>query len=189
MFLMFNIDLRGKKAFIAGIGDDLGFGWAIAKILAEAGADILIGTWTPIVKIFKTSWDHGKFDESRKLSNGTLMQYKKLYALDAAFDKMEDVPDEIKLNKRYVEHDAFTISDVAKQVEKDFGKIDILIHSLANAPEVTKNLLDTSRKGYLAAMSSSSYSFISLLNHLGPLFNPGGSSLSLSYIASNRVIP
>ena len=35
---MLGIDLKGKKAFIAGIGDDQGFGWAIAKSLAEAGA-------------------------------------------------------------------------------------------------------------------------------------------------------
>ena len=48
---MWNIDLKGKKAFIAGIGDDQGFGWAIAKSLAEAGAEILIGTWVPVVKI------------------------------------------------------------------------------------------------------------------------------------------
>ena len=45
------IDLKGKKAFIAGIGDDQGFGWAIAKALAECGADILIGTWVPILNI------------------------------------------------------------------------------------------------------------------------------------------
>ena len=39
---MFQIDLRGKKALIVGIGDDQGFGWAIMKALAEAGAEILI---------------------------------------------------------------------------------------------------------------------------------------------------
>ena len=38
------------------------------------------------------------------------------------------------------------MSDVARNVEKDFGKIDILVHSLANGPEVTKPLLETSRK-------------------------------------------
>ncbi len=59
------IDLKGKKALIVGIGDDQGFGWAIAKALAEAGAEIIIGTWAPIVRIFKTSWANGKFDESR----------------------------------------------------------------------------------------------------------------------------
>jgi len=75
-------DLQGKKAFVAGIGDDQGYGWAIAKQLAERGCEIIIGTWTPIVKIFATSWEMGKFDESRKLSDGSLFNYSKLYALD-----------------------------------------------------------------------------------------------------------
>lgn len=186
---MLKIDLRGKRAFIAGIGDDHGFGWAIAKALAEAGAEILIGTWTPILKIFKTSLANGKFDESRKLSDGRLMEFAKIYPLDAAFDRMEEVPQEIRENKRYAEHTGYTISDVAKQVAAEYGSIDILVHSLANAPEVTKNLLDTSRQGYLAAMSSSAYSFISLLSHLGPIITPGGSALSLTFIASERAIP
>lgn len=186
---MLGIDLRGKRAFIAGIGDDHGFGWAIAKALAEAGAEILIGTWAPVVKIFTMSWEAGKFDESRKLSNGKLLEYKKLYPMDAMFDRMEDVPQEIKENKRYADLKGYTLSEVAEQMKADFGHIDILIHSLANAPEVTKNLLDTSRKGYLAAMSSSAYSFISLLAHFGPLMRPGGSALSLTYMASERVIP
>ena len=93
---MLNIDLKGKKVFIAGIGDDQGFGWAIAKALAEAGADIIIGTWAPIVKIFTMSWKNGKFDESRKLSNGKLMEYAKLYPIDASFDTPDDVPNDIK---------------------------------------------------------------------------------------------
>jgi len=186
---MIGIDLRGKKALIVGIGDDQGFGWAIAKALAEAGAEIFIGTWVPIVKIFKTSWANGKFDESRVMSNGKMFEYSKLYAIDAAFDKMEDVPQEIRENKRYAEYTGYTVSEMAKLVEADCGKIDILVHSLANAPEVTKNLLDTSRKGYLSAMSSSAYSFISLLSHFGPIMSEGGSVLSLSYIASERVIP
>lgn len=186
---MLQMDLRGKKALIVGIGDDQGFGWAIAKALAEAGAEILIGTWAPIVRIFTTSWTNGKFDESRKLSNGKLLEYKKLYPIDAVFDKMEDVPQEVRENKRYAELSGYTVSEVAKQVEADFGQIDILVHSLANAPEVTKNLLDTSRKGYLAAMSSSAYSFISLLAHFGPIMTQGGSALSLTYIASERVVP
>jgi enoyl-[acyl-carrier protein] reductase I len=186
---MLGINLKGKKAFIAGIGDDQGFGWAIAKALAEAGCEIIVGTWAPILRIFKTSWANGKFDESRKLSNGHMMEFLKVYGMDAVFDKMEDVPQEIKENKRYADLTGYTISEVAAQVAKDFGHIDILIHSLANAPEVTKNLLDTSRQGYLAAMSSSAYSFISLLAHFGPIMHPGGSTLSLTYIASEKAIP
>lgn len=38
----------GKRAFIAGVADDQGFGWAIAKALSAAGAEILVGTWVPV---------------------------------------------------------------------------------------------------------------------------------------------
>lgn len=186
---MLKIDLKGKKAFIAGVGDDQGYGWAIAKSLAEAGAEILIGTWTPMMKIFGTSLANGKFDESRRLSDGSLMQIAKIYSLDAAFDTMNDVPTEIKENKRYKEATEYTISDVAHAIERDYGKIDIFVHSLANAPEVQKNLLDTSRAGYLSALSASSYSFISLLANLGPIMNPGSATISLTYIASEKAIP
>lgn len=186
---MLQINLKGKKAFIAGIGDDQGFGWAIAKALAEAGAEILVGTWTPILKIFKMSLEAGKFDASRRLSDGTLMEIAKIYPLDASFDTPADVPEEIRENKRYKEVSGYTISEVAEAIHQDHGKIDIFIHSLANAPEVQKPLLQTSRKGYLAAISSSSYSFVSLLAHLGPYMQEGGSAISLTYIGSERVIP
>lgn len=181
--------LKGKKAFIAGIGDDQGYGWAIAKALAEAGAEILVGTWVPIYKIFKTSWDMGKFDASRQLSTGAMLEILKVYPLDASFDKPEDVPAEIRTNKRYEGTPGYTISEVAAAVAAEFGPIDILVHSLANGPEVKKPLLETSRAGYLAALSSSAYSFVSLVAHFGPHMNPDSSALSLSYMASERAVP
>lgn len=186
---MLPINLKGKKAFIAGIGDDQGFGWAIAKALAEAGAEIIIGTWTPLLKIFTSAWNAGKFDASRTLSDGSLMQYLKVYPLDASFDKPEDVPEEIRLNKRYQDASGYTISEVASNVADDFGTIDILVHALANAPEVKKPLLETSRKGYLSALSASSYSFISLLAYFGPIMSADGAVLTLTYLASERVVP
>lgn len=186
---MLNINLKGKKAFIAGVGDDQGFGWAIAKALAEAGAEIIIGTWPPIMKIFVSSLANGKFDQSRVLSDGSMMQFAKVYPLEAAFDTIEDVPEEIRENKRYKDISGYTISEVVKSIERDFGKIDIFIHSLANAPEIQKPLLEVSRKGYLASLSASTYSFISLISHLGPIFNKGGSALCLTYLAGERVVP
>lgn len=186
---MLKIDLKGKRAFIAGIGDDQGYGWAIAKSLAEAGAEILVGTWTPILNIFTTNLQNGKFDESRRLSDGSLMEFAKIYPLDASFDTLEDVPSEIKENKRYKDQQSYTISDVAAAVKKDFGTIDILVHSLANGPEVKKPLLETSRKGYLAAISASAYSFVSLLAHFGPFMNKGGATISLTYLASEKAVP
>lgn len=186
---MLNIDLKGKVAFIAGIGDDNGFGWAIAKSLAEAGATIVVGTWTPIFNIFTTSWKNGKLDASRKLSDGSLMEFAKVYPLDAVFDTPEDVPEEIRENKRYKNAEGYTISEVAESVKKDFGHIDFLIHSLANGPEVKNPLLETSRNGYLAAVSSSAYSFVSLVQRFGPIMRKGGAALSLTYLASTRAVP
>ncbi len=181
--------LKGKRAFIAGVGDDQGFGWAIAKALAEEGVEILLGTWTPIVRIFTNSWLAGKFDESRKLKNGKLWEYKGLYPLDAAFDYPDDVPQSVRENKRYQEASEYTVSEVAANVKKEFGHIDFLVHSLANGPEVKKPLLETSRQGYLAALSASSYSFVSLVQHFGPVMNEGGSALTLTYMASEKAVP
>jgi len=186
---MTKIDLRGKRAFIAGIGDDQGFGWAIAKELAAAGAEILIGTWTPLMKIFTMALNNGKFDESRKLPDGSLMQIAKIYPLDAVYDTPESIPVEIREHKRYKDYSGYSVSEVAKKIQDEFGTIDILVHSLANGPEVKNALLDTSREGYLAAVSASSYSLISLVRHLGPLMPPGSSVISLTYMAGERVIP
>ena len=184
-----NIDLKGKVAFVAGVADSTGYGWAIAKALADAGATIVVGTWPPVLKIFQLGLKKGSFDEDSILSDGSKMTIEKIYPLDAVFDEPDDVPEEIKTNKRYAGLDGFTISEAAAAVEKDYGKIDILVHSLANGPEVTKPLLETSRKGYLAASSASAYSAVALLQKFGPIMNEGSSFLSLTYIASERVIP
>ena len=50
---MLAIDLTGKRAFVAGVADDGGFGFAIAKAMAEAGATICVGTWPPALGIFQ----------------------------------------------------------------------------------------------------------------------------------------
>eukprot|EP00594_Rhizosolenia_setigera_P003191 CAMPEP_0178953944 /NCGR_PEP_ID=MMETSP0789-20121207/8708_1 /TAXON_ID=3005 /ORGANISM="Rhizosolenia setigera, Strain CCMP 1694" /LENGTH=365 /DNA_ID=CAMNT_0020635275 /DNA_START=95 /DNA_END=1192 /DNA_ORIENTATION=+ len=183
------IDLKGKVAFIAGVADSTGYGWAIAKALADAGATIVVGTWPPVLKIFQMGLRKGNFDEDSILSDGSKMEIEKIYPLDAVFDDVDDIPEEIATNKRYAGLEGFTISEVAKAVEKDYGKIDILVHSLANGPEVTKPLLETTRKGYLAASSASAYSAVSLLQKFGPIMNEGGSMVSLTYIASEKVIP
>ncbi len=184
-----SVDLKGKVAFIAGVADSSGYGWAISRALADAGATIIVGTWPPVLKIFQSGLKKGSFDSDSELSDGSKMVIEKVYPLDAVFDSPDDVPDEIKNNKRYAGLDGYTIEEVAKAVEADYGKIDILVHSLANGPEVTKPLLETSRKGYLAASSASAYSAVSLLQKFGPIMNEGGNMLSLTYIASEKVIP
>lgn len=188
---MLSIDLRGKRALVAGVADDAGYGFAIAKALVEAGATVCAGTWPPALNIFLNLLERGKIDEARRLPDGSLLQFEKIYPLDAAYDAFADAPEEVRSNKRYKDVGDFSVAGLAARLVQDFGQqpLDIVIHSLANGPEVKKPLLDTSRGGYLAAVSVSAYSLVSLVSRLGPLMHPGGSVLSLTYMASERVVP
>lgn len=179
--------LRGKKVFIAGIADDKGLGWAIAKSLAELGCEIIIGTWVPLYKIFSLLLKNRKLDLT--LSDGSEMNIAKIYPIDASFDTREDIPQEVLENKRYKAYDNFAIKEVCDLVQEDFGTIDFLVHSLANSKEITSPLLETTRSGYLDAMNASSYSFISLVRHFSEIMNPHGSILNLTYLASTKIVP
>jgi enoyl-[acyl-carrier protein] reductase I len=188
---MLSIDLRNKRALVAGVADDVGFGFAIAKSLAEAGASVSLGVWPPALGIFETVLRRGKLDESRRLSDGRLLEFERIFPLDAAFDTLEDAPEDLRTSRRYAERGDFTIQGVADRWRSEFGpeSLDVVVHSLANGPEVAKLLLDTTRKGYLAALGVSSYSLTSMVARLGPVMRRGGSVLSLTYMASERVIP
>jgi enoyl-[acyl-carrier protein] reductase I len=185
---MLTIDLKGKHALVAGVADDGGFGFAIAKALIEAGAAVSVATWPPALGIFRTMLERGKLDASLVLADGSKMAFAKIYPLDAEFDRMEDVPDELKTSRRYRDLGDFTISGLAAAVAAD-GGVDIVVHSLANGSEVKKPLLETSRKGYLSAVSASAYSMVSVVRHFGPVMACGGAFVSLSYMAAERVVP
>jgi enoyl-[acyl-carrier protein] reductase I len=188
---MLSIDLTGKRALVAGVADDGGFGFAIAKALAEAGASVCVGTWPPALGIFKTMLERGKFDASMTLSDGRKMAFEKIYALDAEYDALDEVPAEVKDSRRYRECGDFTIGGLAAQLQADFGDggVHIVVHSLANGPEVKKPLSETSRKGYLSAIGASAYSMVSMVQRFGPIVAPGSAFLSLSYMAAERVVP
>lgn len=188
---MLAIDLRGKRALVAGVADDGGFGFAIAKALVEAGATVCVGTWPPAMGIFEKLLERGKMDASMALSGGGKLEFERIYPLDAAYDALDDAPVEVRENKRYRERGDFTIKGLTDRLVADFGSpcLDIVVHSLANGPEVKSPLIETSRRGYLDAVSVSAYSNVSLVRHLSPLMRPGGSFQSLTYMASERVIP
>ena len=188
---MLAIDLTGKRALVAGVSDDGGFGFAIAKALAEAGATICVGSWPPALGIFTKLLERGKMEESLRLPDGRKLEFERVYPLDAAFDTLAEAPADIRENKRYKEQGDFSVQGMTARIRQDFGEgaLDIVVHSLANAPEVRSPLVDTSRAGYLAAVGVSAYSNISLVRELAPLMRPGGAFLSLTYMAGERVIP
>ncbi len=187
---MLNIDLTGRRALVAGVADDGGFGFAIAKALAEAGASVVVGTWPPALNIFLNLLERGKMDESRRLSSGKLLEFEKIYPLDAVFDTYDQMPEDLRTSKRYKDVGDCSIDGLAQRLLMDFGEepLDIVVHSLANGPEVKKPLLETSRFGYLAAVSASAYSLVSMVARFGPLMRKGGAFSSLTYMASERVI-
>src|SRR5512140_608367 len=98
---MLRIDLTGQRALVAGVADDGGFGWAIAKQLAEAGASVCVGTWPPALNIFNTLLERGKIDDARRMSDGSKLTFERIYPLDAVFDRLEDAPQELRESKRY----------------------------------------------------------------------------------------
>jgi enoyl-[acyl-carrier protein] reductase I len=130
-------------------------------------------------------------EQSMVLSDGRKLEFERIYPLDAAYDALTDAPADVRENKRYKDQGDFSIQGMAERVRADFGNssLDVVVHSLANAPEVKSPLMETSRQGYLSAISVSAYSNVSLVRHLGPLMREGGSFLSLSYMAAERVIP
>ncbi len=184
------IDLSNKRVLVAGVADDVGFGFAIAKGFAEAGASVCVATWPPAMNIFETLLRRGKMDESRQLSGGGMLEFERIYPLDAVYDSLEDAPEEIRNSKRYSNRGDFSIQGLGRRMVEDFGEkpVDVVVHALANGPEVAKPLLETSRAGYLAALGASAYSYVSLVKTFAPLMREGGSFASLTYLASERAI-
>lgn len=83
------------------------------------------------------------------------------------------------------------ISDVFKEVEKRWGTLDFIVHSVAFAKkqELTGYYYDTSRDGFQIAMETSVYSLVAMCQKAAPLMKAGGSIISMSYLGAERVIP
>ena len=116
---MLAIDLSGRRALVAGVADDNGFGWAISKALAEAGASVCAATWPPALNIFNNLLDRGKLDDARRLSNGQRLQFERIYPLDAAFDTLADAPPEVRENKRYKDVGDFSVEGLARRISDE----------------------------------------------------------------------
>ncbi len=83
------------------------------------------------------------------------------------------------------------INKLYKDVEKAWGKFDILIHcvAFANKDELSGAFSNTSRAGFHLAMDISAFSLIAITKPAVPLLNDGGSIIALTYYGSEKVIP
>ncbi len=89
-----------------------------------------------------------------------------------------------------VQDDA-SLDTLFASLEKEWGKIDFLIHAIAYSDknELTGRIVDTSRANFKNSLDISCYSLIEVARRAKPLMTDGGTILTLTYQGSNRVTP
>ena len=83
------------------------------------------------------------------------------------------------------------IEDVFNRVREEFGDISFLVHSIAFAQreDLSGRFSDTSRDGFHIALEVSAYSLLPLVRHAAALMPDGGSVVTMTFQASQRVYP
>ena len=155
--------LDGKKALITGVANKRSIAWGIATALHREGADLA----------FNYAIDRLKDNVDELVA--TLPGHEKMPVMRCDVTKQEEI------DATYAE------------LEKRWGKLDILVHCIAFAPleELKGSFIGISRNGLLSAIDVSAYSLVSLTRGALPLFEKagGGSVISLTFNAAERVVP
>ena len=78
-----------------------------------------------------------------------------------------------------------------ERIEKEWGKIDILVHSIASAKkeDIKGGLIDCSADGFAMAMDISVHSFIRMAKLAAPLMKDGGTMFAMTYHGARKVVP
>lgn len=82
------------------------------------------------------------------------------------------------------------VSAAFGEIEKTWGALDVLVHSVAyaNKDDLTGRFSDTSRPGFLMAMEISAYSLVHLAREAAPLMKDGGSIVTMTYFGAEKVV-
>ena len=83
------------------------------------------------------------------------------------------------------------IDAVFNTVREKFGRLDLLLHSVAFAPReaLEGDFIQTSREAFRVAQDVSAYSLIALARGAAPLMTNGGSIVAMTYYGAQKVIP
>ena len=115
------------------------------------------------------------------------------YQWDRSLSTVQPLADELGVKLMYPcdVRDEEAIPSVFEALEKEWGELDFVIHSMAfsKKKELDGRYCDTSRKNYLMSMTISAYSFTEVARHARPLMKNGGSLITLSYLGAEAVIP
>jgi enoyl-[acyl-carrier protein] reductase I len=86
--------------------------------------------------------------------------------------------------------DEAQVDALFEAIAAKWGRLDILVHSIAFAPKeaLTGRVTDCPRDGFLTAMDVSCWSFLDLARRAEKLMNEGGTMLTMSYLGANEVV-
>jgi enoyl-[acyl-carrier protein] reductase I len=76
-------------------------------------------------------------------------------------------------------------------LKEKYGKLDVLVHAVAYAPptELRGEFINSTREGFRVALDVSVYSLIAVSRAAVPLMTEGGSIMTLTYYAAEKVVP
>jgi len=79
---------------------------------------------------------------------------------------------------------------VFAQIEREWGRLDILVHAIAFAPkeDLQGGLLECSAEGFAMAMDISCHSFIRMARLASPLMAEGGALFTMSFLGAEKVV-
>src|SRR5437588_4580910 len=141
---MIPLDLSGKVALVTGVGDNVGFAWYIAKALQAAGARLVFACHPRLLGIVENILERDADADTRVLPHGAgMLKVEKVLPCDVSYDTMADVDEKTRTDRRYQRHGDFSIAGMLASVQKDYGAIDILVHSIAFSPEIKNQALGT----------------------------------------------
>lgn len=83
------------------------------------------------------------------------------------------------------------IENVFQHLARDFGRIDLVLHSVAFAPREALEgyFVDTTREAFREAHDVSAYSLVAVSRAALPLMREGGSIVTMTYYGSEKVVP
>ena len=155
--------LDGKKALIVGVGNQRSIAWGIATAFQREGAQLAF------------TYLGDRFKENVEKLVRTLPAHDQMPLVDADVSKADQ------------------LARLASEMERRWGSLDILVHSIAYAPtdDLRRPFHEISRDGVLTAVDVSAYTLISLSGAMTPLFDKagGGAVLALTFNAVERVVP
>lgn len=156
--------MDGKKALVMGVANQRSLAWGIAQALHREGAELAF-SYVP--------------DERMKRNLDRL-----LGGLEGAGDSL-CAPCDVR--------DSDQVEALFNTIGDQWGTLDVFVHSIsfANRDEITGRYSEISREGFLLAQEVNTYSLIECSRHAAPLMQAagGGSIMTMSYLASERVVP